>query len=68
MKIASEEGLYLSRRTWIKTKPDATPKRVLMEFKKQPVACVEGCLVVELSRHIYSEEYIALTKEFYLKM
>ena len=68
MKIASEEGLYLSRRTWIQTKPDATPKRVLMEFKKQPATCVEGCLVVELSRHIYSEEYIALTKEFYLKM
>jgi len=29
---------------------------------------VENCLVVELSRHIYSEEYIALTKDFYLKM
>ena len=68
MRIASEGGLCLSRRTWIKTKPDAAPKRVSMEFKKQPAVSVESCLVVELSRHIYSEEYIALTKDFYLKM
>ena len=51
-----------------KDKTGCAPKRVLMEFKKQPAVSVESCLVVELSRHIYSEEYIALTKDFYLKM
>ena len=51
-----------------KDKAGCRSKRVLMEFKKQPAVSVENCLVVELSRHIYSEEYIALTKDFYLKM
>jgi ATP-dependent Lon protease len=42
--------------------------------KKLPIAVVcqiQGDmddLTIELSRHVYSEEYIALTKEFYLNM
>lgn len=68
VKTASDRKLFLSRCTWVKTKPDAAPKRVLAEFRKQPTACAEDSLVIELSRHVYSEEYIALTKDFYLKM
>jgi len=39
-----------------------------MEFRKTPVTLQPDELVIELERHVYSEEYIALTKEFYLKM
>lgn len=66
--IALEYGFCLSRRTWVRTKPGAIPKRVLLEWKKTFAGCVEDELVVELSRHVYSKEYITLTKDFYLKM
>lgn len=68
LTISEKNGLFLSRRTYVRTKPEAEPKRVLLEFKTQSVIAEEDCLVVELSRHVYSKEYTALTKEFYLKM
>lgn len=68
LTLASGCGFYLSRKTLVKTKPDATPKRVLLELKLRPTSCISDELVVELSRHVYSEAYTALTKEFYLKM
>ncbi len=69
MEIALREGLHLHRRTLVRTKPDAAPKRVLLSFgRSSEVETVEDELVVELARHEYSEEYIALTRDFYLKM
>jgi tRNA1Val (adenine37-N6)-methyltransferase len=41
---------------------------VLLAFKFSVDKCVIDDLTIELSRHVYSEEYIALTKEFYLNM
>lgn len=60
--------LFLRRQTWVHTKPEAAPKRVLMEFGRTLVECESGHLVVELERHQYSPEYIALTRSFYLQM
>lgn len=66
---ASHHELHLSRRTWVHTKPDAEPKRVLLAFSRSAEKnCAESHLVIELSRHVYSEEYTALTRDFYLKM
>lgn len=67
-EIAASHELHLSRRTLIHTKPDVEPKRVLLAFKPCPGGCINDCLTIELARHVYSDEYIALTKEFYLKM
>jgi tRNA1Val (adenine37-N6)-methyltransferase len=39
-----------------------------MEFGKIKGECMEDELTIELERHVYTEEYIALTKDFYLKM
>lgn len=66
--IATRDGLHLSRQTWVHTKPGAEPKRVLLAYKRTPAECIPDSLTIELSRHVYSEEYIALTKDFYLKM
>ena len=43
-------------------------KRILIEFVKGGVSnhCIEKNLVIETSRHQYSEEFKALTKDFYL--
>ena len=68
LRIAEENGLYPSRLTRVITRPGLPPKRVLVEFRKAPQSCEETELVVELDRHVYSEDYIALTKDFYLKM
>lgn len=66
--IAGRYGLCLSRQTSVYTKPGAEPKRVLLAFKRKAGECITDSLVVELERHVYSKEYIALTEEFYLKM
>ena len=68
IRVAGEKGLHPSRQTWVITRPGLSPKRILMEFRKTPVTLQPDELVVELERHVYSEEYIALTQEFYLKM
>lgn len=68
LRIAEEKGLYPSRITRVITRPGLSPKRVLVEFQKAPQDYEETELVVELERHVYSEDYIALTKDFYLKM
>ncbi|MDO4181193.1 MAG: tRNA1(Val) (adenine(37)-N6)-methyltransferase [Bacteroidales bacterium] len=69
LRSASHHGLHLSRRTWVHTKPDASPKRVLLAFNRPAEKnCTENHLVIELSRHVYSAEYTALTRDFYLKM
>lgn len=61
-------GLHPTRHTRVITRPGLPPKRSLLAFKKRPEEYIPQDLVIELERHVYSEEYIALTKEFYLKM
>ena len=68
IQTARTKGLYPSRHTAVITRPGLSPKRVLMEFQKTENTFQTDELVIELERHVYSEDYIALTKEFYLKM
>lgn len=65
---AKEHGLYPTRHTIVLTRPGLPPKRSLFEFQKQPFPYTPQELTIELERHVYSEEYITLTKDFYLKM
>ena len=68
IQIGERVGLYPSRRTNVITRPGLLPKRTLMEFCKRNTSYPTDELIVELDRHVYSEEYIALTRDFYLKM
>jgi tRNA1Val (adenine37-N6)-methyltransferase len=43
-------------------------KRILIQFSKTKTVCENSQLIIEISRHHYTDEYIALTKDFYLKM
>lgn len=67
--IASEWNLYAIRQLNILTKLGGKSKRTLIAFsfdgRKE---CVVEELLTELARHQYSEEYIALTHEYYLHM
>lgn len=68
IQIAENKGLYPTRHTEVITRPGLPPKRSLMEFQKTKKAYVANKLTIELERHVYSEDYISLTKDFFLKM
>lgn len=67
--IASESNMYAIRQLNILTKPGGKPKRTLMTFSfDEQKECVVDELLTELARHQYSDEYIALTRDYYLNM
>jgi tRNA1Val (adenine37-N6)-methyltransferase len=68
IKMAFEAQLHLNRKCLVKPNPTKAAKRVLMEFSFNKSTLLEGELTIETTkRHVYTEEYISLTKEFYLK-
>jgi len=66
IKLANDKKLYLTKRTNLLTKPGGKIRRVLMQFEKKKNHCTEDEMLIEISRHQYSDEYKALTSEFYL--
>lgn len=60
--------LFPSRRLQVFTKPGKPYRRVLLTFGFEMKPCREERLCIETEQKGYSDEYIALTKEFYLKM
>jgi tRNA1Val (adenine37-N6)-methyltransferase len=67
--LAEECELYPLKITRVKGTPTTEIKRSLLAFsrnKKNDFLIDE--LVIETARHIYTAEYIELTKDFYLKM
>lgn len=65
---ASQNDLKLSRIVYVKGNSNSPIKRVLLEFSFQERIVSKEELVIELDRHQYTNEYISLTKDFYLKM
>lgn len=69
LSIAKKEGYFLKHFTEVIPTPASSPKRLLVEFSLLPSEiCVKDRLTIELSRHVYTDQYIELTKDFYLKM
>ena len=67
--LAFEFELYPFKITHVKGTPTAEIKRSLLAFgRDQNKAIEKNELIIENSRHNYTEEYTALTKDFYLKM
>lgn len=67
-ELAFTQGLHPVRCLHVITKPENPPKRVLVAFSFHCEGCKSESMVTEIARHRYSDAYIALTKEFYLKM
>jgi tRNA1Val (adenine37-N6)-methyltransferase len=62
-----KNGLYCHNKIWVKPTPNISPKRILIEFNREKNKCKKNTIVIESNgRHQYSQEYIDLTKEFYL--
>ncbi len=64
--FTATEIVYVHPTLW------AEPKRLLINLvygdMAHEIECRESHLTIELSRHCYTDEYIALTCDFYLKM
>lgn len=68
VKIGEEYNLHVAKMTNVYPTPTSKPKRILIEFSKETKPRIEDNLVLERDRHIYSEEFTSLVKDFYLKL
>ncbi len=66
--IAQKVGLFPHMITRVRGNMSSDIVRSLLLFGFDKVDCKEEELIIERSRHEYTEEYIELTKDFYLKM
>lgn len=67
--LAKDFDLFPIKITRVKGTPTTEIKRSLLAFSRNVLENFPvDELVIETSRHIYTEEYVALTKDFYLKM
>jgi tRNA1Val (adenine37-N6)-methyltransferase len=67
--LAKEMELYPLKITRVKGTPTTEIKRSLLAFSRNEITDFPiDELIIEITRHVYTPEYIELTKEFYLKM
>ena len=66
--LAKDFDLYPFKITRVKGTPTTENKRSLLAFSKTQKQTHVDELIIETARHQYTEEYIDLTKDFYLKM
>ena len=65
---AQRQGLHLVRHCLVNTTKAKVPSRSLMCFAYQAEPCEQTSLTIHAEGGQYSDEYIALCKDFYLKM
>ncbi|WP_191858704.1 tRNA1(Val) (adenine(37)-N6)-methyltransferase [Hanstruepera ponticola] len=65
---ASLIKLFPNRILHVKGNPNSEKKRSLIEFSYKKNKVNTEVLVIETERHQYTQDYINLTKDFYLKM
>ena len=66
---AQNYRLYCTKMTEVKPKHDKPVERVLLQFEKKPKTLLKNGLVIQFEkRNHFTDDYIALTGDFYLKM
>ena len=68
VSMCKELDLFPIKITRVKGTPTSETKRSLLAFCRMEQTPLIDELVIEISRHNYTPEYIELTKDFYLKM
>jgi tRNA1Val (adenine37-N6)-methyltransferase len=69
LALANEFELYPTQITRVKGTPKTDIKRSLLALSRNTIETpLINELIIEIGRHEYTPEYIALTQEFYLKM
>lgn len=67
-EIIRKHSLYINKLMYIKGRESATIKRLLVALSFQKTFLSVQTMIIEKKRHIYTDDYINLTKDFYLKM
>ena len=68
LHLAAQLNLFPRRITRVKGNPTSETKRSLLEFVFNATETKIKALTIEIRRHEYTQEYVDLTKGFYLKM
>ncbi|WP_299162191.1 methyltransferase [uncultured Tenacibaculum sp.] len=68
VQLAKENRLLVNRVCRVKGNETSEIKRSMLTFSFQELEVQEENLVIEKERHLYTDAYIELTKDFYLKM
>ncbi|WP_242133720.1 tRNA1(Val) (adenine(37)-N6)-methyltransferase [Aestuariivivens marinum] len=69
VELASKTGLFPKHFLHVKGNPNSEIKRSLIAFSFDESAPInKDILIIETDRHQYTEDYINLTKDFYLNM
>ncbi|UNY99448.1 methyltransferase [Zhouia spongiae] len=68
IELGNKNKLYPNKITRVKGTPDTEIKRSLIAFSFHEPELEISELIIEIERHQYTQDYIDLTKDFYLKM
>ncbi len=68
LALAKDFELFPFKITRVKGTPSTEIKRSLLAFSRTKKETSIDELIIETARHQYTEDYISLTKDFYLKM
>ena len=68
ISLSLETNLFPLRICRVKGTTSSEIKRSLIEFSFEEKEVKQEELIIEVSRHVYTEKYIELTKDFYLKL
>lgn len=68
IQLACNVGLFINRITRVKGNPFSDIKRSLVELSFNKNETLIDELIIETQRHQYTQDYINLTRDFYLKM
>lgn len=66
-EIAKTKGLYLNRLMRVRGTPRVAFKRIFMGFSRRETAIEEKELTIETAPQQFTEDYMRLTSDFYLK-
>jgi len=68
LQLAEKTGLYPNRITRVKGNQTTELKRSLLQLSQNKKDSEITELSIELKRHVYTDDYIDLVKDFYLKL
>jgi tRNA1Val (adenine37-N6)-methyltransferase len=66
--LAKEQQLFLNKILYVKGNVNTEIKRILVTFSFKETTIEEETISIEISRHNYTQEYIELVQDFYIKM
>jgi tRNA1Val (adenine37-N6)-methyltransferase len=68
IETAQKHQLFPNKLLIVKGNRKTNPKRILISFSQKQKAFQINKLTIEESRHVYTEEYKKIVRDFYLKM